>query len=132
MCPEITPDFSEAVESASGEPIPNGVYRTRITDSVVKESKRGQKYISWKLNIVGADGELARWNNWPVYHSTMLEGKGAGMLKQFYKAALGEEPTGAFDTEMLLGKEVVVAVEQGFAADGTPYKFPNVKSVQAV
>jgi len=131
MCPEITPDFSE-VSEVNNEPIPSGVYKTQVLAAEQKTSEKGQQYISWKLNIVGAEGDLAKFNNQWIFHSTMCEGKAANMLKKFYKAAMGEDLTGAFDTEQLLGKEVQVVVEQRFNDDGTVNRWPNVKSVMGL
>lgn len=127
----ISPDFSEAVERVS-EPIPDGVYKARITDVEVKKSKAGATYLKWKLSLFGNEGELAKYNNWPVFHSTMTSGKGAGMLKDFYKAAMREEISGQFDAQALLAKEVQIAIAAGRMPDGSPSQWPDVKSVKAL
>lgn len=130
MCPPIiTPDFSEAQEL---EPIPTGVYNARIVDVEQKTAKSsGNTYLKWKLQLFGAEGDLAKYNNWPVFYNTMTSGKGAGMLKQFAKAVLKEVPT-QLDTDAFLGKEVQISLQQGKDQDGNPSTWPEVKSVKAL
>lgn len=125
----ITPDLSEAVEGSS-EPIPAGVYKVRIEDVELKDAKSGAKYLKWKARIFGSEGELARFNNWPVYYNTMTSGKGAGMLKNLYKAATGEELAGEFDATALLSKEVQFTLARGKNQDGSPSDWPEVRSVR--
>lgn len=133
MCPLITPDFSEAANDVTSTPIPDGTYATRITGAELRKSKAGDPMVNWKLTIFGAQGELSKYNNWPVYYSTMQVGKGAGMLKKFYLAATGEVLTGAFDTDMLLSKEVEVdLVNEVNPNTGEPSKYPKVKAVRAI
>jgi hypothetical protein len=126
----ITPDLSQAVESSDDVQIPDGVYKVRVESAELKDTQRGEKRLNWKLRIWGAEGDLTRFNNWTVYHSTMIEGKGAGMLKSFYKACTGTDLTGAFDFTELYGKELQVTVVNKKNADGTPSKFPDVKSIK--
>jgi hypothetical protein len=127
---QITPDFSEASESS---PIPAGVYKARITACEQKTSQRsGNAYLNWKLTIFGADGELKRQNNRLLFLATVLNGPGAGRLMDLYKAATGAKPSGPFDTDELIGKEVeVVVVERIDATTGQPSNFPDVKTVRA-
>lgn len=126
----ITPDFSEAVE-LSGT-IPDGVYTVRITDAEMRESKAGNKYINWTLQIYGAPGDFAKYNNWTVFHRTMVSGRGAGMLRDFVKAATGEVPTGSFDTDTLLGHEVQVTLKTGKTPEGEDSRYPDVKAIKSV
>lgn len=126
----ITPDLSQAVEVSDDAQIPNGVYKVRVESGEVKQTQAGEQRISWKLSIWGAEGELTRFNNWKVFHSTMISGKGAGMLKQFYKACTGADLTGSFNLEDLYGKEVQVTVVNKTNPDGTPSKFPDVKGIK--
>jgi hypothetical protein len=126
----ITPDLSQAVEVNDDTTIPNGVYKVRVESGEVKQTQAGEQRISWKLSIFGAEGELTRFNNWKVYHSTMISGKGAGMLKQFYKACAGRDLTGSFELEELYGKEVQVTVVNKTNADGTVSKYPDVKGIK--
>jgi len=62
----------------------------------------------------------------------MLAGKGAFGIKDLYRAAMKEELTGAFDTDMLLGKEVKLTLAAGMQQDGTPSRYPEVKSVTGI
>ena len=123
----ITPDFTEATESA---PIPPGVYKTRITDCETKTSKKGAKYLNWKLSIFGAEGEASKQNNRPVFMITMLDGKGAGRLKDLAKAALGTVPS-TWNTDEFLGKEVEVVLVERRDETGAVSGFPDVKTVRA-
>lgn len=126
----ITPDLSEAVESGS---IPAGTYSARITGLELRDTKdMSAKYIRWELTIFGAEGALKNWNNWRVNYNTMTSGKGAGMLKTFFKACTGNELTGAFDFQLLVGSEVQITLVEGKMQDGSPSKYPEVKSVKPV
>ena len=127
---QITVDLSEAVELAS---VPPGVYPARISGAEVKATKAGTgNYIKWEMTIFGAEGELTRFNNSKVWHNTMTSGKGAGMLKQFVKAATGEELSGGLDTDTLLGKEVSLTLAEGKDQHGQPSGYPEVKAVKAL
>lgn len=126
--PVITPDFSEAATGA----IPAGTYKARIVDAEVKTSKAGNAYIQWKMQIFGAEGQVSRYNNWNFNHRTMTSGKGAGMLKDFYKAATGEIAPTSFDTDILLGKEVQVVLAEGKDQDGNVSSYPEVKGVRRI
>jgi len=126
----ITPDLSQAVESNSDATIPDGVYKVRVEKAELKTTQANQKRISWTLRIFGAEGDLTRFNNWTVFHSTMIEGAGAGMLKQFYKACVGSDLAGQFDATELFGKELQVTVVNKKNQDGTPSKYPDVKGIK--
>ena len=124
----ITPDLSEAVELGG---IPAGIYSVRITNVELKQTKAGTgSYLQWELTLFGAEGELSRYNNWKVTHRTMTSGKGAGMLKSFYKAATNTDLTGAFDAQSLLSKEVQITLVEGKDQSGQPSQYPDVKSVK--
>lgn len=126
----ITPDLSEAVESTG---IPAGTYSARVSGLEVKKTKdlTGQ-YIRWEMTVFGAEGALKNWNGWRINYNTMTSGKGAGMLKSFFKACTGQELTGAYDFQLLVGSEVQVTVVEGKNQDGTPSKYPEVKSVKPI
>ena len=124
---QITVDLSEAVEMSGVVP---GVYNARITGAEPKTSKAGGTYVAWELTIFGAEGELSRFNNHKAWHNTMTSGKGAGMLKSFYKAATGEDLTGSLDTDNLLGKEIQVTLTEGKDQHGQPSNYPSVKAVK--
>lgn len=128
----ITPDLSEAVELT---PVPPGTYSARVTGLEAKNSKAipSTPYIKWELTLFGAEGELAKFNNWKVYTNTMLAGKGAGMLKSFYKACKKEEfAGGAFDFSTLVGSEIQVTLAEGQPYNGEPSKYPEVKRVSPI
>ena len=128
----ITPDLSQAVESSDDVTIPSGVYKVRVESAELKQTQAGEKRLSWKLRIFGAEGELTRFNNWTLFHSTMCEGKGAGMLKAFYKACIGTDLSGPFDATELYGKELQVTVVEKKNQDGSISKFPDVKNIKAL
>lgn len=127
---KITPDFSEATEDLGT--LPDGTYKTRIVDVEPKQSAKGTNYLKWKLQVFGGVGDAARFNNWPVYYNTMIEGRGSGMLKNFLTCAMGEQVAGEFDTEMLLGREVEVTVQTGKDEMGRDRKWPDVKAVAKI
>lgn len=126
----ITPDLSQAVESSEEVSVRSGNYKVRVEKAELKTTQKGQKRINWTLRIFGAEGEFARFNNWTVFYSTMLEGPGAGMLKSFYKACQGADLTGPFDATELYGKELQVTVVEKKNEDGSTSKYPDVKNVK--
>jgi hypothetical protein len=126
----ITPDLSEAVEQTAVVP---GIYSVRVTDLELKTSKAGGQYIKWTMTIFGAEGELTRFNNHKVWYNTMLSGKGAGMLKGFYKACKSEDfAGGAFDWSTLVGSEVSATLVEGKDQQGQPSGYPEVKALKSI
>lgn len=121
----ITPDLSEATK-----PISAGTYPTRIVECEPTESKAGKKMLKWALEIF--DAEDSDLNGKRVYTRTMLEGKGIFKTQEIYKAATGENLENAFDTDMLVGKEVVANVIDGTDMNGNPSGYPEVKAVSAL
>lgn len=129
----ITPDLSEAVEFDADAQVPPGIYKARVTGLEKKKSKADTSYIKWTLSIFGAEGDLAKYNNWKVYTNTMLSGPGAGMLKSFYTACTKQDfPGGAFDWSLLVNSEVEVTLVEGKPYNGQPSKFPEVKAVKPI
>jgi hypothetical protein len=130
---DITPDFSEAVEFDDSQ-VPPGVYKGRIDSWVSKVSKeKGTPYIQWKFVIFGAEGDLARQNNRPVFLSTMLKGPGTGVLKQLLVAALGEMPV-SFEPgwqNALIGRELQFTAKKNIKPDGTE-GFPNIGGLKGL
>ena len=124
----LVPDFSEALETTQ---IPPGVYKVRVDSWEAKESKTsGKPYLNWKLVIFGAEGDLHKQNNRPVFLITMLQGPGAGVLKDFLKATLGELP--AFEQgwqNQCIGKELTVTLTKNIRPDGTE-GMPNVRGIK--
>lgn len=120
----ITPDFSESVDLT---PVPPGSYKVRVTDAKAKVSQTGNPLVEWTLTIFGDNN--ASLNNRNVWHTTSTTGRGAGFLKQFLRVATGEEPTGSFNTDAIMGRELQAIVEEGRTATGEPSGFPKVKAV---
>lgn len=125
---KITPDFSEAVETNAE--IPPGTYKTRVTEVTQQTSKAGNPYLKVKLTIFGAEGTAARYNNWAAYTNLVTSGKGAGKLKDFLSAV--KLPVGEFDSEALLGKELVATLVAGKDANGNTSPWPEVKSFKSI
>ena len=113
----IEPDFSEAVES-----LPAGEYPVRVVGCEQKDSKAGNVYLNWTLETFGKSSE--QLNGRKVFHTTPITGKGAGILKAFVKAC-GMEVGGSFDTEELMGAELVVVL-----AVNPDRAYPEVKAVK--
>lgn len=121
----VTPSFEELAE------ITPGMYKARITGAEVTASKSsGTPMAVWKLELFGSENKGQ--NGQIITHRTMLAGKGAFGIKDLYRAAMKEELTGAFDTDMLLGKEVKLTLAAGMQQDGTPSRYPEVKSVTGI
>lgn len=120
----VTPDFTEV----SG--LTPGVYNARIVEAEVTTSKAGAPMIKWSYEVFGADSKGA--NGQRIFDRTMLGGKGAFRLQDLYRAAMKEELKGEFDTDILLGKEVRLVLSEGKQQDGSPSKYPEVKSVTGI
>lgn len=125
----ICPDFSEAVEVAS-EPMPVGAYNARITAAEQKTSQAGNPYLKIKFTVFGAEGALARYNNWPVFGNFMLSGKGAGNTKALLTAIYGAEIPSSLQSEDIMGKEVVVSIKyEKDQRTGETSQYPAIKAV---
>lgn len=121
----ITPDMSEVVEIGPGK------YPVRVTGHQVKESKTtpGNFYVEWELAVFNAVPEI---NDRKLKLRTMTSGKGAGMLKRFYKSATNQDlPANGFEGEDLHGRELYATVDWQKNRDGSVGEFPEVKSVTA-
>lgn len=124
----ITPDLSEAVELGG---IPAGTYKARVTGIDLKDNKAMTgKYFQWELTVFGLEGPLAGFNNWKVLHRTMTSGKGAGMLKAFFKVCTGQELKGTTDFSLLVGSEIEITLVEGKNQDGSPSKYPEIKAIK--
>jgi len=102
----VTPDFSEVAEE-----ITPGTYRVLIKKGEVKAWPSGEQYVNWEMETFGESEP--RNNGRRIFHKTSTSGKGAFQLQRLYKAATGRVLTGAFDTEQLAGKQIVVEVVEG-------------------
>jgi hypothetical protein len=126
MCPQITPDFTEVMES-----IPAGVYKANIVEANLKTSQAGNTYVKWQFRIF--DATDSRCNGKSVWTNTMLSGPGAFRLQQLVKAALGETPAGALDTDLLMGKSVQLTLVDGVDKNtGEKNEYAEVKAVRAL
>lgn len=130
--PSITPDFTDAGESTGTGTIPMGDYKARVVDAELKTSQAGNPYVNWKLQIFGMEGDAARYNNWPVFHRTMLTGKGAMMLRSFLAICIPGYDGGAFETEDCLGKEMLITIVEKRDQNGQVSSWPDVKRVVAL
>ena len=104
----ITPDVSAIKEDVSP-----GEYQVRVVDSALgewegKEGKPPTKWVKWVLETVNEEDD--KNNGRRIWHTTPYTGGGAFRMKNFYKAAVGEDMPveGGFDTEMLMSKELMV------------------------
>jgi hypothetical protein len=120
----IKPDFTEVAGLQPGN------YNARITGGELTKSKAGNDMIKWTYEIFGSEDKGS--NGQLVFDRTMTSGKGAFRLQDLYRAAMKEELKGSFDTDMLLGKEIKITLAQGMQQDGTPSKYPEVKSVSGI
>lgn len=115
----VTPDYTDAQDQ-----IEPGEYFTRITKCEQKTSQKGSQYLNWTLETFNEDD--SKNNGRMVWYTTMLEGRGAGMLKQFIKTITGEEPGAKFDTDEMIGKEMkAVLMEDGQGR-------VNIKAIKAI
>ena len=125
----ITPDFSETKDK-----VEVGVYNARVVASKVdqwagKEGKPPTVYIAWTLETFGEADQ--KNNGRKIFLNTPINGPGAFRLKEFYKAAMGEECAGAFDREMLNTKEVTVTIGDQLDKQKQPTGYTEVKTVKA-
>lgn len=92
----VNPDFSEAIEG-----IEPGTYAATIDDVSEENAKEtGTPFLKWTLKAKSLDREFT------VFHNTPVTGKGAGILKEFMKAAYPEYEGGTFNARNVLGREV--------------------------
>lgn len=120
----VTPDFSEIREDVGP-----GTYRGIIKKAEVKDWPNGGQYVSWEIETYGE--KETKNNGRRILHKTSTSGKGAFQLQNLYKAATGQTLTGNFDTDMLLGKQVEVQLEDG-VRNGVPTGYVEVKKVRPV
>lgn len=115
--PLIETDFSEA---KTFELLPVGDYNVRITDSALKKSQRtGNSYIAWTFEIFNSPTGNGR----RLWCNTTFHGKGAGMLKSLIDATLLQNfAGGAFNTDLLMGKECVANIKHEPKQDGSGFR----------
>lgn len=120
----VKPDFSEIQEEVTA-----GTYKGVIKKGEVKEWPNGGQYVNWEIETYG-EAE-SKNNGRRIFHKTATAGKGAFMLQKLYRAATGQNLTGAFDTEQLIGKSLELTVVDG-VRNGEPTGYTEVKAVRPV
>lgn len=126
----IKPDLSEVQEQITA-----GTYKCRIIDAkpgewAGKDGKPATHFINWTMETF--DEAEAKNNGRRIFNKTPINGGGAFRLQQFYTAAMKQPLTGEFDTEMLLGREILVTVVDGVDKQGSPTGYTEVKAVKAL
>lgn len=86
------------------QPVPAGNYVCRVIDGEVKEGPKG-KYIKWTLEIT--DGEFAGQQQ---FNNTSLVPEAQFSLKRFLQACNFEWGKASFNTEDVIGCEVIAKV----------------------
>lgn len=126
----VMPDLSNVKENVTP-----GTYKVRITGSKCGEwnNDRGTtRWVNWEMQTFGEDE--AKNNGRYIFHRTPIEGGAAFKFRDFYKAATKAEYKAGtqFDTEQLLGKELVVTVDDGVNKEGSPTGYAEVKAVKPI
>lgn len=120
----ITPNFDDVQDA-----IQPGTYKVMIKKGDVKEWPNGGQYVNWELETTGETE--AKNNGRRIFAKTSTGGKGAFMLQQIYRAAVGKSLEGQFDTEQLVGKTIAVEVVDG-VRNGEPTGYTEVKRFKSV
>jgi hypothetical protein len=108
----VTPDFSEETK-----PIEAGDYAVRVLGHTFKTSRNtGAKYLTWGLEVLSGEHEGKK-----LSHNTMLEGKGAGILRKFLNAARPGYDGSAFDADLYIGTRLIAKVGPEKGTDGREY-----------
>lgn len=120
----VKPDFSETKDEVTA-----GTYKGTIVAGNLKDWPNGGSYVEWQIETF--DSPDPKNNGRKIFHKTSISGPGAFTLQQLYKAAMGTEPGGEFDTEMLHGRKVIVDVVAGVnRKTGEPTGYTEVKKVR--
>ena len=122
----INPDFSEIQDTVEA-----GVYKVVVKKGEMKEWPNGGTYVSWEMETYGESEP--KNNGRRIFHKTATSGKGAFTLQQLYKAAAGTALTGSFDTEAIVGKQVVIELVDGINRQtGELSGYTAVKKVKTI
>lgn len=122
----VTPDFSEIAEDVTP-----GTYKVIVKKGDVKEWPSGGTYINWEMETVGET--QPKNNGRRLFYKTSVSGKAAFQLQRFYKAATGQALTGGFDTDQLMGKQLMVEVIDGINRQtGEKTGYTDIKAVRPV
>lgn len=120
----VTPNFDEIQDSVGP-----GTYKVRVKKGTIGEWPSGGSYVNWELETYGETE--SKNNGRRIFARTATAGKGAFMLRDFYRAAVGQALTGSFDTEQVVGKTLAVEVVDG-VRNGEPTGYTEVKRFKAI
>lgn len=120
----VKPCFDDIQDS-----IGPGTYKVIVKKGEVKEWPNGGQYVNWEMETFGEDE--TKNNGRRVFAKTAVSGKGAFMLQQIYRAAVGKALTGDFDTEQLVGKQLAVELVDG-VRNGEPTGYTEVKRFKSI
>ncbi len=102
--PLIQPNYDESEVHR----LPAGRYLARILSCEQRTGKEsGNPYLAWKLETVS--GEPAKHGQW-LYYNTPISGAGVFRLKELASAAIANYDGGPFDTDLAVGREVMIDV----------------------
>lgn len=118
----VQPDFTEVQDE-----VKPGTYKVRVKGGKVETTQNGTTIVNWQLETWGESEP--KNNGRSIFYRTPASGKAAFLLQRFYKTAVGQPLTGAFDTEQLIGKQLEVVVGEREYEGRT---FTDVKSVNAI
>lgn len=121
----VTPDFSEVAEE-----IAPGTYRGQIRKIEEGQWQSGTKHLKVEIETVGESDP--KNNGRRVFDRLPISGGGAFRLQKFYKAATGEALKGPFNTEQLLGRQVVMTIIDGTDKEGKKTGYIEVKNYAPV
>lgn len=107
----IKPNFEEVQDNVGV-----GTYRARIVDAKMgtwpaKDDKPEVTFINWQMKTFAEQEE--KNNGRSIFMRTPIAGKAAFRLRDLYRAAVGTDLKGQFDTEQLYGKEIEVTIVEG-------------------
>ena len=102
---------------------PSGIYQVLIVGADIRNPDR-RNQLRLTLQVVSPGPHEDNW----FYHCIMLDGMSEFFIMRFLKAALPEVRSleGEFDTEQLVGKCLVVAIENSGSWDPSDPRRPNL------
>ena len=122
----VEPNFDEV-----SSPVVAGDYAVAISSAEAGEYQSGLKYINWTLETVNSADP--KDNGRKIFYKTPITGKAAFLLQNLYVAAVGEVPSGAFNTEQLISRQIHVTLVDGMnRATGEPTGYTEVKAVRKI
>ena len=102
-------DDAEKEAAEMRNPVPAGIYTLKVVDMEMRPSKKGDQYISWKLEVFGSMTNPAL-NGKKIFHNTPAGGTGIGFLLDFIKACGKRWEGVTFNPSMLLGSTLTANV----------------------